>query len=51
MVVNVSACLGGGIAVAWAPCFPAALFVLWAVLIAVLAWVVERGHDRSTAED
>lgn len=33
------------------PLFPAALFVLWAMLIAVLAWVVERGHDRSTAED
>ena len=24
------------------PVFPAALFLLWAVLIAVLAWVVER---------
>jgi hypothetical protein len=25
------------------PLFPVALFVLWAVLIAVLAWVVEQG--------
>ena len=25
------------------PLFPVALFVLWAVLIAALAWVVERG--------
>lgn len=33
------------------PLFPLALFALWAVLIAALAWVVERGHDRQTAED
>jgi membrane protein implicated in regulation of membrane protease activity len=33
------------------PLFPSALFVLWAVLIAALAWVVERGRDRHTAED
>jgi hypothetical protein len=32
------------------PLFPAALFLIWALLIAVLAWVVERGPgaDRST---
>lgn len=24
------------------PVFPAALFILWAVLIAVIAWLVER---------
>lgn len=36
------------------PLFPTALFVLWAILIAVLAWVMERdtgaadgqGHGR-----
>jgi hypothetical protein len=28
------------------PLFPTALFVLWAALIAALAWVMERGHDR-----
>lgn len=27
------------------PLFPAALFGLWALLIAALAWVVERGTD------
>lgn len=27
------------------PLFPAALFLLWALLIAVLAWVVERAPD------
>jgi hypothetical protein len=33
------------------PLFPTALFLLWAVLIAVLAWVVERPvgtGDRSS---
>ncbi|TNF61296.1 MAG: hypothetical protein EP306_07050 [Burkholderiales bacterium] len=29
------------------PLFPLALFVLWAVLIAALAWVVEREPDRT----
>lgn len=28
------------------PLFPSALFVLWALLIAALAWVVERGARR-----
>jgi hypothetical protein len=28
------------------PLFPLALFVLWAVLIGALAWVVERGARR-----
>lgn len=27
------------------PLFPAALFLLWAVLIAVLAWVIERSPE------
>lgn len=27
------------------PLFPLALFVLWAALIAVLAWLVERAPD------
>jgi hypothetical protein len=27
------------------PLFPAALFVGWAVLIGVLAWVAERGDE------
>jgi len=29
--------------IAGLPLFPLALFLLWALLIAVLAWVVERG--------
>jgi len=29
------------------PLFPAALFLLWAALIAVLAWIVERSPDAS----
>ncbi len=32
------------------PLFPLALFVLWALLIGVLAWVVERSHDPSGHE-
>jgi hypothetical protein len=28
------------------PLFPLALFVLWGLLIAALAWVVERSHGR-----
>ncbi|MEX1168354.1 MAG: hypothetical protein WEK74_16065 [Hydrogenophaga sp.] len=28
------------------PLFPTALFGLWAAMIAVLAWVVERGSER-----
>ncbi|MFM6985744.1 MAG: hypothetical protein ACKOXQ_03845 [Hydrogenophaga sp.] len=31
------------------PLFPAALFLLWAVLIAVLAWVVERAPGRDSS--
>lgn len=27
------------------PLFPLALFVIWALLIGALAWVMERGHD------
>jgi hypothetical protein len=27
------------------PLFPLALFVIWALLIAALAWVAERGPD------
>lgn len=30
------------------PLFPFALFVLWALLIGVLAWVVERSQDPPT---
>ena len=33
------------------PLFPAALFVLWALLIAVLAWVVERPVDAAGQSD
>ncbi|HMN91631.1 MAG TPA: hypothetical protein PKC60_00230 [Hydrogenophaga sp.] len=29
------------------PLFPLALFVLWAALIAALAWVVERSQERA----
>lgn len=32
--------------IAGLPLFPTALFLLWGALIAALAWVVERGHDR-----
>ncbi|MGD9833098.1 MAG: hypothetical protein AB7U92_10145 [Piscinibacter sp.] len=27
------------------PLFPAALFLVWALLIAALAWLMERGRD------
>jgi hypothetical protein len=27
------------------PLFPTALFMIWALLIAALAWIVERSHD------
>jgi hypothetical protein len=30
------------------PLFPLALFVIWALLIAALAWVVERPSDTDT---
>jgi hypothetical protein len=30
--------------IAGIPLFPLALFLLWAVLIAALAWLMERGH-------
>lgn len=29
------------------PLFPAALFALWAALIAALAWLLERGGDAA----
>ncbi len=33
------------------PLFPAALFLIWALLIAVLAWVVERGPGAGRSTD
>lgn len=33
------------------PLFPAALFLIWAVLIALLAWIVERADDDDAAAD
>ncbi|MBA4262970.1 MAG: hypothetical protein C0443_13370 [Comamonadaceae bacterium] len=33
------------------PLFPAALFLIWALLIAVLAWVVERGPGTGQSTD
>ena len=33
------------------PLFPFALFLGWAVLIGVLAWVAERGDDHGPAAD
>lgn len=30
------------------PLFPAALFLIWALMIAALAWIVERSPDAST---
>jgi hypothetical protein len=34
------------------PLFPTALFLIWAALIALLAWVMERGQDgHGAAED
>lgn len=33
------------------PLFPTALFLLWALLIVVLAWVVERGPERPIRRD
>lgn len=32
------------------PLFPAALFMIWALLIAALIWVMERGHDGSSTD-
>ena len=32
------------------PIFPLALFLLWALLIGVLAWVVERSPDAAGIE-
>ena len=31
------------------PLFPLALFGIWALLIAALAWIVERGRERDPA--
>lgn len=36
-----------GIAVLGLPLFPAALFTLWALLIAALAWVMERNSGAA----
>jgi hypothetical protein len=33
------------------PLFPTALFLIWATLIALLAWVMERGHDGHGATE
>lgn len=33
------------------PLFPTALFLIWAALIALLAWVVERGHGGHGAAE
>lgn len=33
------------------PLFPAALFLIWALLIAALAWIVERSPDASHDSD
>jgi hypothetical protein len=33
------------------PLFPAALFLIWALLIAALAWIVERSTDASPDGD
>ena len=32
------------------PLFPAALFILWAALIAALAWLMERPEDASQGD-
>ncbi len=32
------------------PLFPLALFVIWALLIAALAWVAERGPDATRSD-
>jgi hypothetical protein len=32
----------------WLPLFPLALFGIWVLLIAALAWIVERGRERDT---
>jgi hypothetical protein len=33
------------------PLFPAALFLIWAALIAALAWIVEHAPDAATDSD
>ena len=33
------------------PLFPAALFLIWALLIGALAWIVERSPDTSPGGD
>lgn len=33
------------------PLLPVALFAIWALLIALLAWAMERGGDRSDPRD
>jgi membrane protein implicated in regulation of membrane protease activity len=37
--------------VAGLPLFPTALFVLWAALIGLLAWLLERGPDDATGTE
>ena len=37
--------------VAGLPLFPAALFTLWAALIAALAWLLERGAGAPRRDD
>jgi hypothetical protein len=32
------------------PLFPAALFLIWALLIAALAWIVERSGDAAPTD-
>ena len=32
------------------PLFPAALFTLWALLIAITAWLMERSEDASQGD-
>ena len=33
------------------PLFPAALFLIWLLLIVALAWIVERSPEASTEDD
>ena len=33
------------------PLFPLAMFLIWALLIAAVAWIVERSPDLPSSED
>lgn len=33
------------------PLFPLAMFLIWALLIAAVAWIVERSSERPSPED